>query len=69
MSDQPTLVFPLQNTPPGALRRWASRVGDMEYQSVWAGAKVSAIRSVPAAMLVQTLLSELSLELREADLP
>ena len=41
----------------------------MEYQIVWAGAKVSAIRSVPAAMLVQTLLSELSLELREADLP
>ena len=69
MSDQPTLAFPLQNTLTGALRRWASQVGDMEYQSVWAGAKVSAIRSMPAAMLVQTLLSELSLEPREADSP
>lgn len=69
MSGQPILPFPLQNTLTGALRRWASQVGDMEYQSVWAGTEVSAIRSMPAATLVQTLLSELSLELRRADSP
>lgn len=69
MADQPRLAFPLQNTLTGPLRRWASQVGDMEYQSVWAGAKVSTIRSMPAATLVQTLLSELSLEPREADSP
>ena len=58
MADAETLPFPHQNTLTGPLRAAARAQGELEAQSLWAGTGFKRARSMPAAALVQALVSE-----------
>jgi nitronate monooxygenase len=52
-------TYPIQNALTGSIRAHAGKTGDTETMSLWAGQGVCAIRSMPAAQLVQALVAEL----------
>jgi len=54
------LPFPIQNSLTRPMRAAAATADDHEYLSLWAGTGVGALRSLPAAELVATLMSELA---------
>ncbi len=58
MDSAETLPFPQQNTATGPLRAAARAQQNLEAQSLWAGTGFVRGRSVPAAELVQALVSE-----------
>eukprot|EP01033_Poteriospumella_lacustris_P011385 gene11385-8102_t len=54
-----TLPFPYQNTLTTALRKKAVAMENVEYQSLWAGQRYAACRSVSVRELVASLVAEL----------
>ena len=54
------LPFPIQNTLTVPLRKEASKAGNGEYQSFWAGKEFKKTRSLPVDILIDTLKSEMS---------
>jgi nitronate monooxygenase len=55
------LPYPLQNALTRAMRTAAAQQGQADYLSLWAGTGVARSRSLPAATLVEKLLSEMDL--------
>jgi nitronate monooxygenase len=53
------LPFPFQNSLTRAMRSAAAKAMKPEYLSLWAGTGVARIRTMPAAELIQMLVSEL----------
>lgn len=53
------LPFPLQNVLTRSMRSAAAKAGEAGFLSLWAGQGVTRARSLPAADLVKTLVSEL----------
>jgi nitronate monooxygenase len=51
--------YPVQNALTGSIRAAAARLNDTELMSLWAGTGVGRTRAMPAAALVQTLVSEI----------
>jgi nitronate monooxygenase len=51
--------YPVQNALTGAIRAAAGTNNDPEWMSLWAGTGVDHARAMPAATLVQTLLTEM----------
>jgi nitronate monooxygenase len=52
-------AYPVQNALTGSIRAEAAKRGDPELMSLWAGTGVAKSRAMPAAQLMQTLLSEI----------
>jgi nitronate monooxygenase len=52
-------AYPIQNALTGSIRAHAGKSSDTGNMSLWAGQGVAAIRSMPAAQLVQALVAEL----------
>ena len=57
--DEWILPFPIQNTLTRAMRAEASKRGDRERLSLWAGRGVTRARAMPVAQLIETLVEEL----------
>ncbi|MOA38287.1 hypothetical protein D3C78_1599560 [compost metagenome] len=53
-------AYPVQNALTGDIRQAAVRQGRSEYLSLWAGQGASMARPLPAAELVQVLMTELA---------
>jgi nitronate monooxygenase len=53
------LPFPLQNALTRPMRNAAAKLGDREFQSLFAGQGVARVRSLPAAELIRQLLFEM----------
>ncbi len=58
--EQQLPAYPIQNALTGAIRAEAARRGDTEWMSLWCGTGVAAIRPMPAAQLIATLLAEIA---------
>ncbi|WP_337871487.1 nitronate monooxygenase [Meiothermus sp.] len=56
--------YPIQNALTSEIRQAAAKAGHTGYMSLWAGQAVSLCRSMPAAMLVETLMQETQTTLR-----
>lgn len=56
--------YPIQNALTTEIRQAAAKAGRIEYMSLWAGQGVGLCRSLPAAMLVETLMHETQTALR-----
>ncbi len=52
-------AYPVQNALTGSIRAAASKAGDTELMSLWAGTGVNLARGMPVAQLVQTLIAEI----------
>jgi nitronate monooxygenase len=52
-------AYPVQNALTGSIRAAASKAGDTELMSLWAGTGVNLARGMPVAQLVQTLVAEI----------
>lgn len=52
--------YPIQNALTGPIRAEAAKRGDTELMSLWCGTGVARARPMPAAKLVETLLSEIN---------
>ncbi|HAT32873.1 MAG TPA: 2-nitropropane dioxygenase [Janthinobacterium sp.] len=52
-------AYPVQNALTGSIRAAATKAGDTEFMSLWAGTGVNSARGMPAARLVATLVAEL----------
>lgn len=57
--------YPIQNALTAEIRQAAARAGRLEFMSLWAGQAASLCRSLPAAMLVETLVRETQEALRQ----
>ncbi len=53
------LPFPAQNTLTRAMRTAAAKLGNPDYQSLWAGQGVGRAREIPAAGLISRLVKEM----------
>jgi nitronate monooxygenase len=51
-------VYPIQNALTGSIRTQAGKINDTEMMSLWAGQGVGMARAMPAARLMETLVSE-----------
>ena len=51
--------YPVQNALTGSIRAAAAKLNDTELMSLWAGTGLGRTRAMPAAALVQTLVSEM----------
>ena len=58
MAGQPVLPFPLQNTLTGPMRQDATRSGNGEYQSFWAGTGFQKCRDISVQELMHELVDE-----------
>jgi nitronate monooxygenase len=52
-------AYPVQNALTGSIRAEAAKLNDTELMSLWAGTGVGRTRAMPAAALVQMLVSEM----------
>ncbi|MGP0092683.1 MAG: NAD(P)H-dependent flavin oxidoreductase [Xanthobacteraceae bacterium] len=52
--------FPFQNNLTRPMRAAAAKLGETDYQSLWAGRGVARARQLPAADLVHTLIAEIA---------
>ncbi|HWJ94084.1 MAG TPA: nitronate monooxygenase [Telluria sp.] len=52
-------AYPVQNALTGSIRGAAAKTGDVELMSLWAGTEYERARAMPAAQLVQTLVTEM----------
>jgi nitronate monooxygenase len=57
--------YPIQNALTGEIRQAAAKADRLEFMSLWAGQAASLCRSLPAAELVQTLMQETRVSLRQ----
>jgi nitronate monooxygenase len=57
----PFLPFPIQNSLTGPLRQLALKLGDGEFQSLWAGSAYYRSRKMPASQLMKILSDALSI--------
>lgn len=57
--EQQVPPYPVQNALTGAIRAAAATHDDPEWMSLWAGTGVDRARAMPAARLVQTLVTEM----------
>ncbi len=57
--EQQVPAYPVQNALTGSIRAAAAKSGDVELMSLWAGTEYERARPMPAAQLVQTLVSEM----------
>lgn len=56
--EQQVPAYPVQNALTGAIRAQAATMQDPEFMSLWAGQGVAMIRALPAAQLLETLVTE-----------
>lgn len=57
--------YPIQNALTAEIRQAAAKAGRLEFMSLWAGQAASLCRSLPAAVLVETLVRETQQALRQ----
>jgi nitronate monooxygenase len=50
--------YPIQNALTAEIRQAAAKAGRLEFMSLWAGQAACLCRSLPAALLVETLVQE-----------
>ena len=62
-SDAPILPFPLQNQLTSGLRKAALEAADTDFMSMWCGQAAALSRGLPAAKLIETIISEYSMTL------
>ena len=62
-SDAPILPFPLQNQLTSGLRKAAVEAADTDFMSMWCGQAATLSRGLPAAKLIETIISEYSITL------
>ena len=62
-SDAPILPFPLQNQLTSGLRKAAIEAADTDFMSMWCGQAAALSRGLPAAELIETIISEYSITL------
>lgn len=60
MHQKPVLPFPLQNSVTSALRQWASKIHNPEYQSIWAGDGFAQLKQTSVASLMDELVAEMA---------
>lgn len=60
------LPFPIQNLITRDLRSASAKRGDPEFLSLWAGTGVARLRAVPAAELMQRLIEETRVAMKES---
>ena len=60
MHQKPVLPFPIQNSVTSALRQWASKAHNPEYQSIWAGDGFAQLKQISVASLIEDLVAEMA---------
>lgn len=60
MHQKPVLPFPIQNSVTSALRQWASKTHNPEYQSIWAGDGFAQLKQISVASLIEDLVAEMA---------
>ncbi|MGV8897685.1 MAG: NAD(P)H-dependent flavin oxidoreductase [Burkholderiaceae bacterium] len=61
--EQQMPAYPIQNALTADIRQAAAKQGQLEMMSLWAGQGAGLARPMPAALLVQTLMDELTIAL------
>jgi len=56
--EQDVPAYPVQNALTGAIRAQAGKINETELMSLWAGQGVAMVRAMPAARLMEMLVSE-----------
>lgn len=57
-SERQVPAYPVQNALTGAIRAQAAKLNETELMSLWAGQGVAMVRAMPAARLLETLVTE-----------